>query len=212
MKQAPMLVAAGILAAFAVLGVGVVAVTYGMTTPLIAANERAAVLREVRAILPAGVLDNDPVEDRVEISDPRRLGAQVTQAYRARRDGEVVAVILDPVVANGYSGPIRLLVSVLADGTLGGVRVLSHRETPGLGDRIEVTRSDWILGFSGRSLGNPPAEDWEVRRDGGAFDQFTGATITPRAVVRAVRGALELVAEQRAALFAPPVIAAGPEE
>lgn len=212
MKQAPMLVAAGILAAFAVFGVGVVAVTYGMTTPLIAANERAAVLREVRAILPAGELDNDPVEDRVEISDPRRLGAQVTQVYRARRDGEVVAVILDPVVANGYSGPIRLLVSVLADGTLGGVRVLSHRETPGLGDRIELTRSDWILGFSGRSLGNPPAEDWEVRRDGGAFDQFTGATITPRAVVRAVRGALELVAEQRAALFAPSVIAAGPEE
>ena len=212
MRPAPMLVAAGILGAFAVFGVGVVAVTYGMTAPLIAANERAAVLREVRAILPAGELDNDPIEDRVEISDPARLGAQVTQVYRARRGGEVIAVILDPVVGNGYSGPIRLLVSVLADGTLGGVRVLSHRETPGLGDRIEVARSDWILGFSGRSLGNPPAEDWEVRRDGGEFDQFTGATITPRAVVRAVRGALEFVADQRAALFAPPKVAVGPEE
>jgi electron transport complex protein RnfG len=207
-----MLIAAGILGAFAVFGVGLVAVTYGMTAPLIAANERAAVLREVRAILPAGELDNDPIEDRVEISDPARLGAQVTQVYRARRGGEVIAVILDPVVGNGYSGPIRLLVSVLADGTLGGVRVLSHRETPGLGDRIEVARSDWILGFSGRSLGDPPAEDWEVRRDGGAFDQFTGATITPRAVVRAVRGALEFVADQRAALFAAPQVAAGPEE
>jgi electron transport complex protein RnfG len=206
-----MLIAAGILGAFAVFGVGLVAVTYGMTAPLIAANERAAVLREVRAILPAGELDNDPIEDRVEISDPVRLGAQVTQVYRARRGGEVIAVILDPVVGNGYSGPIRLLVSVLADGTLGGVRVLSHRETPGLGDRIEVARSDWILGFSGRSLGDPPAEDWEVRRDGGEFDQFTGATITPRAVVRAVRGALEFVADQRAALFAAPQVAVGPE-
>ncbi|MCU0834035.1 MAG: electron transport complex subunit RsxG [Chromatiaceae bacterium] len=212
MKLSPMLVAAGILGAFAVFGVGLVAVTYGMTAPMIAANERAAVLREVRAILPPGELDNDPIEDRLEISDPVRLGAQVTQVYRARRDGDVVAVVLDPVVGNGYSGPIRLLVSVLADGSLGGVRVLSHRETPGLGDRIEVARSDWILGFSGRSLGNPPAEDWEVRRDGGEFDQFTGATITPRAVVRAVRGALELVAEQRAALFAAPVVATGPSE
>jgi len=102
-------------------------------------------------------------------------------------NGKPVAVLATPVAPDGYSGSIKLLVGVYADGTLAGVRVLAHKETPGLGDAIEATRSDWILTFEGKSLNNPPPKAWAVKKDGGAFDQFTGATITPRAVVKAAR-------------------------
>ena len=122
--------------------------------------------------------------------------------YRARRDGAPVALVLTAVAPDGSSGPIELLVGVNADGTVAGVRVLAHRETPGLGDPIEASRSDWVLAFAGRSLGDPPPAGWTVRRDGGAFDQFTGATITPRAVVHAVRRVLEYVGANQEALYA----------
>ena len=95
------------------------------------------------------------------------------------------------VSREGYSGPINLLVAVNVDGTLSGVRVVSHKETPGLGDKIETNKDDWILGFVGKSLSNPSEALWKVRKDGGEFDQFTGATITPRAVVNAVREVLK---------------------
>jgi electron transport complex protein RnfG len=211
MNKAPLLVAAGILGAFAVGGVGLVAITHDLTAPRIAENERAAVLRQVQAIVPQGSMDNDPLEDRIVVSNLELLGMRSTQVYRVRSNGEPVAVILNPVAPNGYGGPIRLLVSVLADGTLGGVRVLAHQETPGLGDKIEEAKSDWIHTFAGKSLGNPPADDWTVRRDGGAFDQFTGATITPRAIVQAVRRTLEFVASQGQALFEQPALAAAPD-
>jgi electron transport complex protein RnfG len=110
--------------------------------------------------------------------------------YRARKYGWPVAVVLAPVAPDGYNGTIRLLVAIKMDGTLAGVRVIQHRETPGLGDAIEAERSDWILGFDGKSLNDPVQEKWKVKRDGGDFDQFTGATITPRAVVKAVNKAL----------------------
>ena len=113
------------------------------------------------------------------------------------------AATSEAVAPDGYSGPIRLLVGVNADGTVAGVRVLSHRETPGLGDPIDAARSDWIHGFEGRALDDPPAAAWTVRKDGGAFDEFTGATITPRAVVHAVRRVLEYAQANREALFEP---------
>ncbi|MGH8035858.1 MAG: RnfABCDGE type electron transport complex subunit G, partial [Lysobacterales bacterium] len=97
-----------------------------------------------------------------------------------------------------------LLVGINADGSLTGVRVTSHKETPGLGDALDTARSEWILGFSGRSLDNPEPAGWAVRKDGGVYDQFTGATITPRAVVKAVHGALEYFKDNRAALFDHP--------
>ncbi len=108
------------------------------------------------------------------------------------------------VAPDGYSGEIRLLVGVLADGSISGVRVLAHRETPGLGDPIEIERSDWITGFNGRSLGNPVLAQWDVARYGGDFDAFTGATITPRAVVRAVKNTLIYFAQNRERIFARP--------
>jgi Na+-translocating ferredoxin:NAD+ oxidoreductase subunit G len=149
-------------------------------------------------------------EDVVLVRDPELLGTpgQVS-VYRARQRGRPVAVVISPVAPVGYSGPIRLLVGILADGTLSGVRVVSHRETPGLGDKVELERDDWILGFDGRSLGDPPVSRWAVRRDGGVFDQFTGATVTPRAVVRAVRDALVYFEAHRDELFAAPAGAAG---
>jgi electron transport complex protein RnfG len=106
------------------------------------------------------------------------------------------------VAPDGYSGTIRLLVGINLDGSLSGVRTLAHRETPGLGDKIEAERNDWILGFDGKSLDNPSLASWQVKRDGGAFDQFTGATITPRAVVKAVRNSLIYYRDNHAALFA----------
>ena len=211
MNKAPILIAAGILGAFAVGGVGLVAITHELTSARIAANERAAMLRKVQAIVPAERMDNDPLSDRIQVSDPDLLGGEVTDVYRARSGDEPVAVILNPVAPNGYSGPIKLLVAVLEDGSLGGVRVLSHQETPGLGDRIEEAKSDWVLGFSGRSLADPVEDQWRVKRDGGAFDQFTGATITPRSIVEAVRNTLLFVRQQGKALYEQPAIAAAPD-
>jgi len=212
--------AAGILAGFAVFGTLLVAVTWESTAERIAANERAYLLRTLTDVLPEDGYDNPVHEDFITVTDPELLGtdAPVT-VYRARERGEPVAVAMTPVAPGGYSGPIKLLVGIRADGTLSGVRVVAHRETPGLGDKIEVERNDWILGFEGRSLGNPPREQWAVRRDDGAFDQFTGATITPRAVVSAVRDALIYFEAHRDELFArrpadgdPPPEAVGIEE
>jgi len=212
MSKTPIFIAAAILGAFAAGGVGLVAITHELTGERIAANERAAMLDKVGAIIPAGRMDNDPITDRIEVSNPDLLGSAATSVYRVRSGGEPVAVILDPMVPDGYAGPIKLLVSVLGDGTLGGVRVLAHHETPGLGDLIEEAKSDWILGFSGKSLGNPPVEKWKVKRDGGAFDQFTGATITPRAIVKAVKGALQYVRDQGDILYRQPAVATASEK
>ncbi len=210
MNKTPILIAAGILGLFAVGGVGLVAITHELTDERIAANERAAMLRNVEAIIPTDQMDNDPLTDRIEVSDPDLLGTASTSVYRARSGERPVALILNPVVPDGYAGPIKLLVSVLADGTLGGVRVLSHHETPGLGDRIEETKSDWIEVFSGKSLANPAEHRWLVKRDGGEFDQFTGATITPRAIVKAVKNTLLFVRQQGALLYERPALASAP--
>jgi len=201
------MIAGLILGAFAVGGVSLVAATHALTIERIAANEREATLRKVAAIIPAEHMDNDPLQDHIEVSAPDLLGGPASRVYRVRRGGEPLAVVLDPVIPNGYMGPIKLLISVLADGTLGGVRVLAHKETPGLGDKIELAKSDWILSFTGKSLKNPPAAQWKVKRDGGVFDQFAGATVTPRSIVRAVKGTLRFVEQRGASLYEQPAMA-----
>lgn len=192
-----------LLAAFAVVGVALVALTWRETAPQITENERHVLMSSLNEVLPADAHDNDLVEDAISVHDTELLGtpAPVT-VYRAYKDGEPVAALFTTVAPNGYSGAIRLLVGVLADGRISGVRVLAHKETPGLGDYIEIERSDWITGFENTSLGHPPLEDWDVKRYGGAFDQFTGATITPRAVVRAVKNTLIYFREHREEIFA----------
>ncbi len=192
-----------LLTLFAMLGTGLVAATYEATKDRIAANEREAMLDIVHALVPAKQIDNDLFHDTIQVSDPLLGDNQPHTAYRARKDGKPVAVVLTPIAPDGYGGPIKLLVAVRYDGRLAGVRVLSENETPGLGDNIEVDRSDWILQFAGLSLGKPPEAQWKVKKDGGVFDQFTGATITPRAVVKAIRNTLIYFKAHREQLFAP---------
>jgi electron transport complex protein RnfG len=195
------LISGGLLGLFGVLGAGLVGFSHDSTAERIIENERQALLGQLGALIPADQTDNDMATDVIDVSAPEQLGAETTRVYRAKLGGQIFAVVLSPVVTQGYSGSIRLIVGVRRDGTLAGVRVLSHRETPGLGDKVEVERSDWILGFNGRSLVSPPASRWAVKRDGGDFDQFTGATITPRAVVNGVRSALEYVRTNQVQLF-----------
>jgi electron transport complex protein RnfG len=200
-----MLISAFLLGLFAVLGVSLVATVFENTAETIAENERFYLLRSLNTLVPSNSYDNDLYHDTIEVIDPQWLGTpRPVTIYRARKAGEPVAVIINAVAPDGYSGNINLLVAIRHDGILAGVRVISHRETPGLGDAIDAQRSDWILGFSGKSLNNPEDKGWAVRRDGGEFDQFTGATITPRAVVKAVQNALKYYAEHQALIFASP--------
>ena len=180
-----------ILLLFAVIGTALVSFTFDNTRERIAANERATLLRKLHRLVPPARHDNVLLDDVIEVRDQKLLGtADPVMVYRARKNGKAVALVIAPVAPDGYSGSIKLLVGINTDGTLSGVRAIAHRETPGLGDAIDEQRSDWILGFTGRSLEQPPVDRWKVRKDGGDFDQLTGATITPRAVVQAVRNAL----------------------
>ena len=193
-----------LLLLFTVIGASLVAYTFENTKARIAANERAALLRNLHILVPPDSHTNDMFSDVIEVRDPTLLGSRdPVPVYRARRDGEPVALVITPEAPDGYGGAIKLLVGITPEGVLTGVRVLSHRETPGLGDAIEAERSDWILAFDNRRLGDPPAAQWRVRRDGGVFDQFTGATVTPRAVVNAVRKSLIYFERHRDTLFAP---------
>jgi electron transport complex protein RnfG len=200
-RTLPVLISGVLLGLFGVLGAALVGLSHEGTAERIARNEREALLQQLRVLVPAQQVDNDMLNDVIEVAAPAALGAASTRVYRARNQGEPVAAVLSPVVAQGYNGPIQLIVAVRFDGTLGGVRVLTHRETPGLGDKIDVERSDWILQFAGMSLGEPPADRWKVRRDGGTFDQFTGATITPRALVRQIKTSLEYFSQHKHELF-----------
>lgn len=183
---------------FAVLGTGFVAVTEDTTREKIADNERRVLLRNLYALLPADELDNDFANDIKQLPPSELLGTdQVSTVYRARLDGEAVAAIFNSIAPGGYNGKIHLLIGVYRDGSLAGVRAVKHQETPGLGDVIELQKSDWVLGFDGKGLDNPSREQWAVMRDGGVFEQFTGATITPRAIVGAVKNTL-LYYEQNA--------------
>ncbi len=203
MNTRQILITALLLLLFAMIGSGLVAYTYKNTRSTIAANERAALLRSLNELIPADRYDNAMLHDAISVRNPDLLGtAERVTVYRARLQGKPVAAIIAPVAPDGYSGEIKLLVAINVDGTLAGVRVAAHRETPGLGDAIEVARNDWILGFTGRSLNNPAQKRWAVKKDGGEFDQFTGATITPRAVVKAVKKSLIYFERQQKTLFA----------
>lgn len=180
-----------LLMLFATIGAALVGFIYDHTYETIKQNERQALLKQLNNIVPPSRYDNTLLADSFELAPDPLLGTtEPTTAYRAKKQDKTVAVIFTAIAPNGYNGSIYLLTGVYRDGTLAGVRVVKHRETPGLGDAIEASRSDWILDFSGKSLTQPPSKQWKVQRDGGHFDQFTGATITPRAVVKAVHSAL----------------------
>jgi electron transport complex protein RnfG len=193
------------LAAFTAATAAVLATMMALTRARIEAGERRAQLAALAALLPLDGYDNDPLADRAMILAPEGLGGdRPMPVYRVRKAGRPVAAVLGVTTPDGYAGAIDLLLGVDTTGRVIGVRITRHHETPGLGDGIEADKSDWIGRFAGRSLADPPSERWAVRRDGGEFDQFAGATVTPRAVVGAVRRALQwFVANQKRVFDAP---------
>lgn len=179
------------LGLLALVGTALLTWVHNLTGPRIAEQERRQLLTQLEQVLPAEAFNNAMHEDYFDVEDATAFpGRQVVRIYRARLDSAPVATVMRLSAPDGYNGRIELLVGIYVSGKISGVRVLGHSETPGLGDGIELERSDWILSFDDKSLRNPNSSDWAVKRDGGEFDQFTGATITPRAVVRAVHRAL----------------------
>lgn len=202
-----------LLGLIALLGTSLLAGVNALTHERIIQQEKLRILQQLNELVPANAYNNDLLEDSIEIADAVffRHPNPVT-VYRARLDGQPVAVLMLVTAADGYNGDIRLLSGIDAGGTLLGVRVVSHRETPGLGDPIELERSEWILSFTGKSLLKPKSSGWAVRRDGGEFDQFTGATITPRAVVKAVHNTLLFFEANRQLLFNTAAKKADPDD
>ena len=179
--------------------------TAQLTRGRVARNESAQVMKVLRTVLPDSGFDNAPDQDRIFVTNSALLGSeQPLPVYRARRAGEPAAVVITAIATQGYVGPIRLLVGITADGRVAAVRAVAHQETPGIGDRIDAGKSGWIGIFSGRSLHDPEPPRWAVRLDGGEFDQLTGATITSRAVVKAVRDAETFFQSNREQLFQQP--------
>jgi len=190
-----------VLGLFAIGTVGSVALLQQGTATRIAAAEREAQVRALAEILPNGSYDNHLLDNRIELNAPELGHRSPQSAYLALKGDQPSALILPVTAPDGYSGAIHLLVGIFADGRLAGVRVLGHRETPGLGDKIELAKSDWVRSFEGKSLTDPDEDGWAVKKDRGEFDQFAGATITPRAVVKAVHGALRYFDKHRAQLL-----------
>ena len=201
--QGSILSSALILAALAAACTALVAATYDITEERIEDN-RQRFLEESLAPMLEGIGYEGKLSDStLTIPAPNDLpGNADVLVYRVFADGQPVAAIFSVTARDGYAGVIKLLVGVTAGGTVNRVRVLEHRETPGLGDRIESTKSDWMEHFNGRSIGDPPLDDWEIRRDGGEFDQLSGASITSRAVVKAVRETLQYFATNADVVFA----------
>jgi len=186
------------LGLFAVFTGGSIALTQALTADRIQEQAARAEARALFEIIPENRVDNDLLHDTIRLPGDGPFPDQENpSAWVARQSGRLVGLIFPVVAPDGYSGPIRLLVGVAPDGTVLGVRVTSHKETPGLGDHIETRKSDWIYGFDGRSLTNPRPNQWNVKKNGGVFDQFTGATITPRAVVKAVARTLKYYRKHR---------------
>jgi electron transport complex protein RnfG len=170
-----------------------------LTHAQIAAQQQEDQLAVLRQVLPARLYDNNPLAEALSVQDDT-LGA--VEVYPARLAGRLTGMAFR-VSTIGYGGPVTQLIALDAAGRILGVRILSHKETPGLADKIELAKSDWITRFDGLSLGNPPLEKWKVRKDGGQFDQFAGATITPRAVVKGIVQALQFQVRHAAEIAAP---------
>ena len=190
------------LAIFAIVATSLVALTEDNTRDQIVENEKQTLLAAINALVNSNDYNNDIITDVLILPRTKRLNTREDSiVYRARKDNQPIAAVFTTIAPNGYSGKIKLLVGVNYDGRLAGVRVISHKETPGLGDKIDLKKADWILQFNGLSLIDPVESKWKVKKDGGQFDQFTGATITPRAVVKAIKNALYFFEKNRDDLF-----------
>lgn len=179
------------LALIAAICTSLVAATYQLTRERIAANQKALLEQSLQPALAGVFFDSGVSESRLVLAPPHALpGNDAAVIYRVFANEQPVAALFAVTARDGFSGPIRILLGVEYDGTVTGIRILQHRETPGLGDRIESTRSDWVFQFDRRSMGDPVVTGWAIRSDGGEFDQLTGASVTPRAVIKALRDTL----------------------
>jgi electron transport complex protein RnfG len=194
----------GILAGFALLASVLLGVTNCSTEGTIQRRLDEDLKKSLEEVVPAALHDNDLLQETLTIpSADFNIGANETTVYLAKKTGKVTAVCFKFIAPDGYSGAINMIMGIDRDGNILGVRVLSHKETPGLGDKIEVAKSDWILNFVGRSLDNLTPTQWAVKKDGGVFDQFAGATITPRKSVQAIHRGLQLFKAHQAQLINP---------
>ncbi|WP_291994577.1 electron transport complex subunit RsxG [Candidatus Accumulibacter sp. ACC003] len=199
-----------VLFVFVVAFTGVLAAAYQWTQPAIAEAAAAEKMKLIGEVLPPQLYDNDLLSDSRQLPASAALGTdEASSAYLARKNGVASALVFEAVAPDGYSGKIRLLIAVAADGMVLGVRVTQHKETPGLGDYVDPRKDKskehpWIAQFDGLSLASVPARDWRVRKDQGRFDSLAGATVSPRAVIKAVHKALLYVDENHQQLFAAP--------
>jgi len=194
---------AAVLGAFALIGTVLLAYTDIITKPRIEAEEKKFLVRSLNILIPEDRRDNDIFHDVIYVLDENRLGSdKLVAVYRARKHDKPIALIINSIAPNGYNGKIYLLVAINYNGEIAGVRISKHAETPGLGDAIESRKSNWINSFTNKSSTNTSIQQWAVKKDGGVFDEFTGATITPRAVVKAVQNTLLYYNDNRDSLFA----------
>jgi electron transport complex protein RnfG len=193
-----------LLALFALITALILASTDRVTEDRIAESERLAAQKALFEIVPLARHDNDLLVDLQPIPEQYWLALGLDNGgdvHIARLDDQPVAAIVPSITTDGYSGDIAMIVGINFDGTVAGVRVVDHKETPGLGDKVELRKSDWILSFNGKSLNNPEISKWNVKKDRGDFDQFTGATITPKAVIHQIAKTLEYFEKDRERLL-----------
>lgn len=193
----------GVLAGFALVAALLLGMTDLVTRDVIQLRLEEDLKAKLEEVIPAELHDNDLLLDTVTLpSADANLGANETIVYLAKKAGEINGVCFKLVAPDGYAGAISLVMGIDKNGEILGVRVISHTETPGLGDKIEISKSKWVLSFDGKSLENVGFEKWAVKKDNGIFDQFSGATITPRKVVLAIRRGLEFYKANQATLLA----------
>jgi len=192
-----------ILAVLAAVCTALVAFTYHMTAPRILANEQAHLEQSLAPLLAGIPYTNNLSESTLVIPAPHALpGKGPATVYRVYSDHKPVAALFAVTAEDGFSGPIKLLIGIDTAMNITSVRILEHRETPGLGDLIESSKSDWLVQLDKTSLVSPPRDSWSIKRDGGVFDQLTGASITPRAVIKAVKTTLLYFENNRDSVFA----------
>lgn len=199
----PYLITATKLAAFAGSAAVLLYVIYQFAQPAMLAHQQQTLLLQLNSLIPAENYNNKLAEDKLILNIPALSAKKPVMVYRARKDQQPVASLLTVTAPNGYSGDIHLLVAIWANNRLAGVRVLAHKETPGLGDYIEAERDEWIHQFIDKSYQNTPASRWKVKKDGGDFTYRTGATITPRAIVATVEKTLAWVSQHSDEVYAP---------
>jgi electron transport complex protein RnfG len=205
MKTRAALRAGATLGLIGALCAALVAATYHSTRDRIAANNKALLEKSLEPALAGVFYDGSVSESRLVIEPPHELpGRAPAVVYRVYSGQDPVAALIIVTARDGYSGPIRILIGIEADGEVTGLRILEHRETPGLGDKIELARSDWVRQFEGRSLQDPAPARWAIRADGGDFDQLTGASVTPRAIIKAMRDTLLYFETHREDIFSLP--------